>query len=192
MKNKAFNVAAHAFTPADKVLPDANIWLFLYSPASAAYPSWLKARVRPYNRAWGNLLASKAKVFIDPIVLAEVINRMLDDEWKLIDPPGYGRKYAKRKDFRLSADYPPAAQSVQAIATQIMSDAQALDHPFSKWNVGKMLADFGSGSTDWNDQLITENCLHHNLKLMTDDGDHITGGLEVLTANGKLLAACPP
>lgn len=192
MKNKAFNVASHSFTAAEKILPDANIWLFLYSPASAAYPAWLKAKVSLYSRAWGNLHANGAKAFIDPIVLGEVINRLLDDEWNLIDPRGPGRKYAKRKDFRQSADYPPAARSVQSIATQIMSDAQPLDHPFSKWNVGQMLTDFGSGSTDWNDQLITENCIHHKLKLMTDDGDHITGGLEVLTANGKLIAACPP
>lgn len=192
MKNRAFNVAAHAFTAADQILPDANIWLFLYSPASVAYPPWLKAKVALYSTAWGNLHASGAKAFIDPIVLGEVINRLLDDEWNLIDPRGPGRKYSSRKKFRLSGDYPPAAKSVQGIANQIMSDAKALDHPFSKWNVGKMLTEFGSGSTDWNDQLITENCLHHNLKLMTDDGDHITGGLEVLTANGKLLAACPP
>jgi len=192
MKNKAFDISIHAFSAGDQILPDANIWLFLYSPASVAYPSWLRAKVRLYSNAWGRLQANGAKVFIDPIVLSEVINRLLDDEWALIDPRGPARKYAKRKDFRQSADYPPAAKSVEAIARQIVTGSQALDHPFSKYDLQQMLTDFGSGSTDWNDQLIAETCQRHGLKLMTDDGDHQTGGFNVLTANQKLIAACPP
>jgi predicted nucleic acid-binding protein len=194
MRNKAYDVSSHVFSAVDRILPDANIWLYLYSSATVAYPSWLQRQIAPYYKAWKNLPVQGAKVFMDPLVFSEVINRLLDDEWLRIDPPDprtRARTYAKRKDFRRSADYPAAARTVEALGRQIMSGAEALDHSFSCWNLDEMLTDFGSGWMDWNDQLIVETCRFHGLKLLTHDGDHVIGGLEVLTANAILLAACP-
>jgi hypothetical protein len=194
MKNKAYDISAHAFSDADRILPDANIWLYLYSSAPIAYPEWLKRQIAPYSAAWKTLPLKGAKVFMDTMIFSEVINRLLDEEWLQIDPPHpktRARKYSKRKDFRKSADYPNAAKNVEALGRQIMSEAEPLDHPFSRWNLDNMLTDFGTGSTDWNDQLIVEVCRFHGLKLLTHDTDHVTGGLDVLTAHPKLLADCP-
>jgi predicted nucleic acid-binding protein len=195
MKNKARDVSTHVFSAADQILPDANVWLYLYSPATVAYPQWLKNEIAPYSKAWKSLHGQGAKAFLDTMVLSEVINRLLDEEWLRLDPPDRftkARRYRKRKDFRCSADYSPAAKSVEALGRQILADAQPIDHPFSKWDLNVLLTDFGSGSTDWNDQLIVENCRLHGLKLLTHDKDYTYGGIQVLTANGKLLAACPP
>jgi predicted nucleic acid-binding protein len=174
MKNKAYDISAHAFSTADRILPDANIWLYLYASSPTAYPEWLKKQIAPYSAAWKTLPLEGAKVFMDTMIFSEVINRLLDEEWLQIDPPHPktgARKYRKRKDFRRSADYPTAAKNVEALGRQIMSEAEPLDHPFSRWNLEGMLTDFGSGSTDWNDQLIVEVCCLHGLKLLTHDTD---------------------
>jgi predicted nucleic acid-binding protein len=191
MKNKAYNVSQYAFSAGELVLPDANVWLYLYSPASIG----LDARiVDAYTNAWDALLDKDAVACIDPIVISEVINRLLDEEWLRLDPPNSvtkARRYRKRKDFRQSADYPAAARVVEALAKQIMADSKPLDAPFSSMDIDVMLTDFGSGSTDWNDQLIVESCRHHGCKLLTNDADHTEGGIEVLTTHPRLLRACP-
>lgn len=194
MQNKAIDVAIYNFRAEDKILPDANIWLYLYSPAAIAYPPGLQPVIKTYTRAWAILHQKGATVWLDTLVLSEVINRLLDEEWQRIDPPpnqgNQGRKYKNRKEFRRSQDYPPAARSVEAIAKLVVTYSKPLDHSFSNWNLTQLLTEFGSGSTDWNDQLIVETCLHHNVKLLTHDSDHLTGGIEVLTSNPTLLAAC--
>lgn len=194
MQNKAIDISGYTFRLSDQILPDSNIWLYLYSPAAVAYPHWLKPAIMTYTKAWAALHQQDVTVWLDTVVLSEVINRLLDEEWQRIDPPNQGtqvRKYKKRKDFRCSQDYPGAARSVEAIARMVVADSKALDHPFSRWDLDSVLTDFGSGSTDWNDQLLVETCRYHNVKLMTHDADYVTGGIEVLTINPKLIAACP-
>lgn len=67
----------------------------------------------------------------------------------------------------------------------------ATSHPCSEWNHTQMLADFGTGGADWNDQLLVENCRRHGISPLTNDGDFTEGGISVFTANNKLLVACP-
>ncbi len=194
MRNKAYDVSKYAFDSADRILPDANIWLYLYAPASIAYPAPLKAAIASYSKAWATLYTQGATVWLDTLVLSEVVNRLLDNEWQRVDPPDpktRTRRYSKRKDFRQSTDYPTAARSVEALAKMIVADSKALDHPFSQWNLNDLLAEFGAGSTDWNDQLLVQICLHHGTKLLTHDADHVHGGIDVITANPRLIAACP-
>ena len=193
MRNNAHHVSRYTFTSGELVLPDANIWLFLYSPATMALPQWRQAQIAPYSVAWNDLHTNGAKACLDPLVMCEVVNRLLDEEWARIDPrdPRGNRRYFNRKKFRKSADYSAAAKAVEASSRLILADAQSLDHPFTKWDLDIMLAEFGSRSTDWNDQMIVENCRVHGCKLLTDDADHTEGGIQVITANPNLVAACP-
>jgi len=192
MKNKAHDVSSYSFGGGELILPDANIWLFLYSPATVALPGWRQAQIAPYSSAWSDLHSNDAQACLDPLVMCEVVNRLLDEEWARIDPRDArgNRRYPNRKKFRKSADYPTAAQSVESTARLILNDATPLDHPAKDWDLDKMLAEFGSSSTDWNDLMIVENCRFHGCKLLTDDSDHTEGGIDVITANPGLIAAC--
>jgi predicted nucleic acid-binding protein len=58
-------------------------------------------------------------------------------------------------------------------------------------NLQQAIADFGSGQLDFNDALLTDICIQQNLKLLTNDSDFQTGGIEIITSNPKLLTACP-
>lgn len=193
MTNNAYDVRSYRFLSTDRILLDANIWLYLYAPATIAYPPHVARAITDYTRAWGLLHDSGALAFMDTLVLSEVINRLIDNEWQRIDPPDSQtrqRRYQKRKHFRKSADYAAAARSVEQLAKAMLAEAECIDHPLSCWDVETLLTTFGSGSTDWNDQLLARTCLHHGMKLLTHDGDHVHGGIEVLTANSKLIEAC--
>jgi predicted nucleic acid-binding protein len=191
MQNKAHDISTYAFGAAERVLPDANIWLYLYAPAGIAYPS-ISTAIAAYSKSWKTMFSAGVEVCLDAIILSEVVNVVLRNEWQRVDPPHRttrARKY--RTHFRQSAEYPPAASSVEKLARLIVSDGKALDHTFSKWDLARLLTEFGGGSTDWNDQLLVESCRHNGMKLLTHDADHVYGGIEVLTANPKLIAACP-
>ncbi len=75
-------------------------------------------------------------------------------------------------------------------ARKIIHMCKRHDHPFSGCNVSQILDDFERGTQDLNDGLLIETCRHHGWKFVTNDGDFVTGGIEVLTTNPKLIAAC--
>lgn len=52
-------------------------------------------------------------------------------------------------------------------------------------------AETQAGSLDFNDGVLVEVCRIRGWKLLTNDADMQLGGIEVLTTNPKLLAACP-
>ena len=64
------------------------------------------------------------------------------------------------------------------------------DHPFAAADVAQVLADFEGGSNDFNDGMLAETCRHYGWKLVTNDSDFTTGGIEVLTSHPVLLKAC--
>ena len=63
-------LSTYHFRDSDRLLFDANIWLFLYSPQYSPTDS----RVRVYSGALKDVLRARSKVFIDLLVLSEFIN----------------------------------------------------------------------------------------------------------------------
>ena len=78
-----------------------------------------------------------------------------------------------------------------SFAKNILGLCSRYDHPFAAINVGQVLSDFESGAQDTNDGFLIESCRQHGWKFVTNDGDFTEGGIEVLTNNPKLIAACP-
>lgn len=180
MKNRAINASTYAFSAADKLLPDANIWIYLNGPASN--PGYWA--VQAYSAILGDILTAGAELYLDVLVLSEFINRFARMEMNRLGQQDF-------KAFRQSPAFAPVALAIQQQTSQILAMCQPLDHPFSEWNHAQLLADFGSGGADWNDQLLVENCRKHGISPLTNDGDFTVGGISVFTANGKLLRACP-
>lgn len=61
---------------------------------------------------------------------------------------------------------------------------------FAIIDVNQILDDFENGVVDFTDGVIADCCLRNNWKLITDDGDFTTGGIEVITTNQKLITGC--
>ena len=182
MRNKAVDVRNYTFTKTDAILPDANIWLYLCGPASLPN-DWA---VQAYTSVLSRILKADSQLFLDVLVLSEFINRFARLEMKRLQP-----SRTDFKAFRRSAVFPNVATAIGVQVDLILTICKPIDHPFSEWNHTDLLKDFVTGTVDYNDQLIAENCRKHGFAALTNDRDFTEGGISVLTANNRLLAACP-
>lgn len=182
MKNKAVDASSHPFSDKDEILVDANIWIYLCSPGGIP-GSW---QVKTYSSIMARILKAGSKLFLDVLVLSEYINRYSRIAMNHLQPA-----QTNFKAFRNSPDYPPVASAIEAEVKQLLMVCTPVNHAFDEWNLNDLMTDFGANSVDCNDQLITENCKKNGFSLLTNDGDFTEGGIPVLTANNKLLTACP-
>jgi len=183
MKNKAHNLAIYAFRKDEQLLLDTNVWLYLL-PAPSDKP---KGYAASYSRAFKNMLTAGAYLAMDAMILSEYLNRYCRIEWSAL----HKHAYPDFKAFRKSASFQTVGQGAATFARRILKLCACHNHPFATTDVVRVLADFEAGSNDFNDGLLAETCRHHGWKLVTNDGDFALGGIELLTTNPKLLAACP-
>jgi predicted nucleic acid-binding protein len=182
MKNKAHDASTYHFQPGEPILIDANVWLYLQPPAAQPATSWAAT----YSKVFANLLHARAQPVVDALVLSEYLNRYIrleyDASWKVA--------YPKFKDFRKSPDGALILQSAVAEIGQILKAASAHDTRLSGIDIPTVLGQVQIGTMDFNDGLLIENCRLNGWKLLTNDGDMRTGGIDVLTKNKSLLQAC--
>ncbi len=185
--NKAHDAQRYAFKENEPVLVDANVWLFLQPPAAKPAPSWAASA---YSSAFARLLKAQATPIIDALVLSEYINRYLRIEYDAT--AAWKTSYPKfNKAFRSSADGRALAKRAVADVRSILKSAVLQDTGFSRININGVLDGVANGDLDFNDGVLIENCRLRSWKLLTDDGDMTLGGIDVLTANSKLLKKCP-
>lgn len=183
MKNKAHELGKYTFSAGEALLLDTNVWLYLFpAPSATPFP-----HASDYSAALKRILAAKAKMAMDVLIISEYLNRYCRIEWSAL----YKTKHPDFKKFRKSVDFASVGPKAAAFAANILALCSNYDHPFATINVGKVIADFESGAQDANDGFLIESCRHHGWKFVTNDRDFTEGGIEVLTANPKLIAACP-
>ncbi len=182
-KNSAHDAAAYPYQVGEQILIDANVWLYLLPPASQPTPSWAAA----YSGTFARLFQARAQPVVDALVLSEYLNRYVrieyDAAWK--------KAYPRFKDFRQSNDGANVLQSAVAEVKQILKNSLSRDTHLEKIDMPAVLAAVQSGTVDFNDALLIQNCRLNGWKLLTHDGDMTLGGIDLLTTNKKLLSACP-
>ncbi len=183
MKNKAHNLATYAFRKDEALLLDTNIWLYLY-PAPSAAPAGYAAS---YSAALKSMLSAGSRLVIDAMILSEYLNRYCRIEWNAL----HKTAQPDFKVFRRCPAFLMVGQGAATFARSMLKLCTRHDHPFATADVARVLADFEAGATDFNDGLLVETCRLHGWKLVTNDSDFTTGGIEVLTSHPVLLRACP-
>jgi len=183
MRNRAIDASNYQFCSGERILIDANVWLFLQPPAAQPPPAY----ARRYSATLRNLLSANAQPVIEVLVLSEYINRYLRLEYDV----SWAHSYPRFKQFRNSQDFATVATSAIADVRQIMTLAVAQDTTFSQADLPGILDETQKGSFDFNDGVLVETCRDQGWKFLTDDADMQLGGIEVLTTNRRLLAACP-
>lgn len=183
MKNKARDLSTYAFSKGEALLFDANVWLYLFPAPSDRPPVF----ARRYSAALKQMLMEETLLTLDALVLSEYLNRYCRIEWSAL----HKAKHPDFKKFRQSSDFGSIGQGAAVFSRRILQLCSRHDHPFASCNVSQVIADFKSWTQDLNDGLLVETCRHHGWKFVTNDGDFTIGGIEVLTTNPKLLAACP-
>ena len=182
MKNKARDAATYRFQEGEPILLDANIWLFLHPPAGGGGSGWAKE----YGTVYKRLLAAKAQPVTDALVLSEYLNRYFRLEYE----GGWKDQFRDLKAFRQSTYFKPLAEDAIAEVQGILARTAVQDTPLRSLNLKDILAGTEAGTIDFNDGVLVESCRHHGWKLLTNDSDCTTGGIEVLTMLPSLLKAC--
>ncbi len=181
-KNKAHNLTVYSFSKNETFLLDANVWLYLYRP-----PSESKYRfVQQYSDGLKSMRMAGAQLIMDVMVLSEYLNTYCRIEWRAL----HQTRYPEFKSFRKSAAFKTVGERAASSVRSMLKLCTCHDHPFAVVDIKQVLDSFAAGATDFNDGLLTETCRHNGWKLVTNDSDFTSGGIEVLTTNPKLLAAC--
>ena len=183
MKNKAHNLSNYSFRNGESLLFDANVWLYLY-PAPSKVGDQLTAE---YSRGLKAMLLARAQLVIDALVLSEYMNSYCRIEWRA----NHMATHPQFKKFRKSENFATVGKKAAEYARHILGLSKRCDLPFTQTDVAQVLTDFETGANDFNDGMLAEICRHYGWKLVTNDSDFTTGGIEVLTMNRKLLRACP-
>lgn len=179
MMNNIYDLSSYKFSAGETILFDANVWLYLF-PAPSATKNPVAYQ---YSYALKNLITSKAQLALDALILSEYLNRYCRIEYSARNT---GLQF---KDFRNSPHFASVGKAASAQASGIAKLCRLYDHPFGSVNLPELLGNFETGRHDVNDGLLTHVCSKNKWKFVTHDADFTTGGIDVLTANRKLLSA---
>lgn len=155
-------LSTYRFRDTDRLLFDANIWLFLYSPQYGPSDS----RVRVYSAALKQVLAARVPIFIDALILSEFFNT-----WARF---AYNRSQPKSVDFktyRNSSAFIPIAKAISDACRRMLRCATRIESDFTSLDMNALLSSYASGKIDFNDQVIAKPCNQHGLTVVTHDAD---------------------
>jgi len=182
MKNKAHDLNGYSFTFEEKILIDTNIWIYLFPPPGNPRNNFATT----YSWAFLSMIRKGAIPVLDPSILSEYINRYCRIEWEV----NFRSTYPKFKSFRKSPDFSTVVNAASTFAANILAKSTLQPLEPGKLNLAQAIQDFRSGQLDFNDSILVNICKQLNMKLLTNDSDFLTGGIDILTANPKLLRQC--
>lgn len=180
MPTDVVRVDSYEFVESDSLFVDTNIWFYVYAPQPPD-----DKRTRVYSKALSKILTAKSRIFIDAMVLSEFINRYSRLAYNLFKATGSPINF---KEYRQSPDFKPVANDIESSVRRILKHCQRTESGFSDCDIDNLLAKYGEGDSDFNDQLMVELCKSKGFKLITHDRDFKNCGITVLTANNRLLA----
>jgi len=170
-----YDIRSYAFDPSASYFVDTNVWFRALGRISAR--DW---RARVYLDAVRRLRASKAKTFIDAIVMSEFANA-----WARFAFHRAGE--ADFKMFRRSSAFKVIARTIAESLHEILSFATPVGTAFANIDVASLVAAFETGDHDFNDLLIVETCRSKSFVLVTDDADMKGSDVPIVTGNQGLL-----
>lgn len=152
---------------------DANILIYLFWPTGQYHFE------QNYARVFRNLLRQQNNLFVDFLMISEVINRILRIEHKKINPT------QKFKDFRNSQDGIDALNDIYIIVkNEILNRFNILGKVFDKQDIELFLT---IDDLDFVDKATVKLCKENTLVLLTNDKDFRNADLDILTGNPNIL-----
>lgn len=166
---------------------DANVWLLLLRPYH------VNTEMRPYVNLWRRLLATGQQCVVgNAVVVSEVFNRFLRihfDQWKKSAEAAHllqGATADYKRHFRPSQGHKDAEELFRATWQDYEPSVIYLETEVESKIVPELLKSHQQ-ETDFNDRYYSAFCKAHCLRLVSHDGDFFVGGVEVITANNKLI-----
>lgn len=155
------------------IFVDANVLIYLF------WPTGQYQYERNYARVFRNLLRQGNNLFIDFLVISEVVNRVVRIEYQKINP------LQKFKDFRNSKEGKDVLSDIYIIVkNDILTRFDIIGKTFSRQDIEKCLI---VDELDFVDKATVALCKENNLVVLTNDKDFKNVGLDILTGNPHIL-----
>jgi predicted nucleic acid-binding protein len=151
---------------------DANILIYLF------WPTGQHSFEKNYARVFSNLLRQGNNLFVDFLVLSEVINRVVRIEHKKLNST------QKFKDFRNSQNGKDALYDIYIIVNNILKKFNVVGKAFNKQEIESYLT---VDELDFVDKATVTLCKENALVLLTNDKDFKNTDLDILTGNPSIL-----
>lgn len=155
---------------------DTNIWLYIYGPIG-----WPDPRSDAYSKALKEILNSDGTIYINCMIISEFINAFARIEFK------QQTDFTRFKDFRNSLAFRAIAQDIAYNVRKILKSTLACDPELQAIDLPEVMDFFEQGKYDFNDLLFAQICRAKNMVFVTHDKDFSELGVEILTANEKLV-----
>lgn len=155
---------------------DTNIWLYIYGPIG-----WPDQRSDAYSKALKKIRNSDGTIYINCMIISEFINAFSRIEFK--QQTGFTRF----KEFRNSLTFRVIAQEIAYNVRKILRSTLACDPELQAIDLPEVMDLFEQGKYDFNDLLFAQICRAKNMVFVTHDKDFSELGVEILTANEKLM-----
>ena len=114
-------VSDYNFTSQDRLFLDTNIWFYLYGPEGSS-SHW----VQIYSTIFNRMLSAKSQIYIDVLVLSELINTYSRTQWRFV-----ARHIESFKGFRNSSHFKPVAQEIGAKVKSILESCSRIESGFA-------------------------------------------------------------
>ena len=152
---------------------DANVLIYLFWPTGQYHYE------ANYASAYATLRRQKTALFVDFLVVSEVINRVLRFEY------GKCESSIAYKMFRNSPEGLSAAEDIFAIVKDsILDKFYVIGQTFGKQDIAQFLI---ADELDLMDKAILAICENHNFVLFTNDQDFKDSQVDILSGNPKIL-----
>jgi predicted nucleic acid-binding protein len=156
------------------VFVDANVLIYLF------WPTGKQQWEIDYATAYLSLLKQANRLYVDFLVISEVINRILRIEHKK------KQSLTPFKQFRDSADGQQSLSDIYLIVeNQILSRFNVIGNAFSLTDILNFLT---VDSLDFLDKGILKTCQNNNFVLLTNDKDFKNVNIDILTCNPLILS----
>jgi predicted nucleic acid-binding protein len=180
MPGQIHRLSTYSFRDTDRLLFDANIWLFLYSPQYGPTDS----RVRVYSAALKNILIAHSCIFVDALVLSEFINAWARFTYNKLSPQTKPKDF---KTYRNSSAFKSVGKGIADACRRILGHATRIESGFPSLDIDSVLNGYEAGKADFNDYVLAELCVTKGFTFVTNDGDLKGLSLTILTENRNLL-----
>ena len=155
---------------------DTNIWLYIYGPIG-----WPDQRSDAYSKALKAIRHSDGAIYINCMIISEFINAFSRIEFK------QQTDFTRFKEFRNSLAFRAIAQDIAYNVRKILKSTLACDPELTVIDLPEIMDLFEQGKYDFNDLLFAQICRAKSMVFVTHDKDFSELGVEILTANEKLV-----
>ena len=175
-----YSIENYTFTSKDRLFFDANIWIYLYFPSTSN--DW---KVRVYSYAYERIRKAQGRIYLDVLVLSEFINRVARIHFELVKD---SRNFKNFKEFRGDSLFQETAKEISGSVRTFLKGCERIDSLFPTVDMERIVTDYETATSDFNDLMIAEICRANQLTLITHDADFQNRNIPILTANRRLLS----